>query len=156
MVPSLIKLISRSFGPSKHVCKTVGKPFERTRHHVATKNGISKQSFAYTKEKPIFESCQGATKSVVNWVLTSSILQQIHQESVQWAIFESKDSTVKATQSTVGFLDDNNKRPITQLIQVKCAKIGKAFVCIGWNSQTEQMFYLHDSMGTGRRRKTYN
>lgn len=68
---------------------------------------------------------QGATKSVVNWVLTSSVLQKIHQQSVQGTAFESSDSTGKVTQSTVGFVDDNNncmtekesKSPIAQLLQ---------------------------------------
>ena len=67
MVPSLIMLISRSFGLSKNVCRTVGKTFQKTKHKVATRNGISMNSFGYTKEKPIFGSWQGATKSVVNF-----------------------------------------------------------------------------------------
>lgn len=42
MVPGLIMLVSRSFGLSKTVAKTVGNTFQRTIHFIATKNGISR------------------------------------------------------------------------------------------------------------------
>lgn len=45
MVPSLIVLISRSFGQSENVCRTVGITFEKTKHYVAARNGISKNTF---------------------------------------------------------------------------------------------------------------
>lgn len=54
MVPNVILLLRRSFGIRKSVCKLVGKTFERTEHHVTTKGGVSKLTFGYTKDKPIF------------------------------------------------------------------------------------------------------
>lgn len=65
-MPNLGMLISRSFGLSKKVCKTVGRTFEKTKHHVATRNRVSKSIFGYSSGSPIFGSRQGATKSVVN------------------------------------------------------------------------------------------
>lgn len=97
MFPNLFMLLSRSFGIKKSVCQSVGKTFERTRHHVTTKGGVSKRTFGYTKDKPIFGSWQGATKSVINWVLISSILQKIHQDTVAGATFESTDHIVKVS-----------------------------------------------------------
>ena len=97
MVPNLIMLISRSFGVKKSVCSSVGLTFERTKHHLATKNGISKQAFGYTKEAPIFGSWQGASKSVVSWVLTSSLIQEIHCGDVPLARFESTEAKSKCT-----------------------------------------------------------
>ena len=43
MVPNLIMLISRSFGVRESVCSSVGLTFERTKHHLATKDGIYKE-----------------------------------------------------------------------------------------------------------------
>ena len=91
MVPNLIMVISRSFGISRGACRSVGKTFQKTRHHLTTKNGISKESFGYSNANPIFGSWQGATKSVVNWVLTSSIIQNIHKATTEGATFQSKD-----------------------------------------------------------------
>ena len=108
MIPSLIMLISRSFGVKASVCKAVGRTFEKTKHHVATKNGVSMSTFGYTRDEPIFGSWQGATKSVVSWVLTSSIIQEIHSNEVKGATFESTDGATTVNQSTVGFVDDNN------------------------------------------------
>ena len=86
----------------------MGKTFQKTRHHLTTKNGISKESFGYSNANPIFGSWQGATKSVVNWVLTSSIIQNIHQATTEGATFQSTDGEIEVRQSTVGFVDDNN------------------------------------------------
>ena len=106
MVPNLILLVSRSLGMSKEVCQTVGKTFKRTAHHVMTKAGESKLTFGYERERPIFGSWQGATKSVISWTLVSSILQKIHQKEVGGATFRSKKRVVK--QPTIGFVDNNN------------------------------------------------
>lgn len=83
MVPNPIMLISRSFGLNKNVCKAVRKTFEKINYHVSTRNGVSKNSFEYTKDRPIFGSWQGATNSVANWVPTSSVIQTIHCESIK-------------------------------------------------------------------------
>lgn len=72
------------------------------------RNGISEQSFGYSQDDPIFGSWQGATKSIVNWVLTSSIIQKIHQASVEGANFKSTENQTEVSQTTIGFLDDNN------------------------------------------------
>lgn len=72
------------------------------------KERISKQTFRYTKEKPIIGSWQEATKSVVTWVLTSLVIQDIHCGEVPGATFERTDGKTKVNQSTVGFVDDNN------------------------------------------------
>lgn len=108
MISSLIMLTSRSVGLSRNVCRTVGSTFAKTKHHITTWNVISKNTFGYTSEKPIFGSWQEATKSVVNWILTSSVIQTIHCQDVPGAAFETTDGKVKFTQSTVSFVDDNN------------------------------------------------
>lgn len=107
MVPGLIMLISRSSDLSKTPAKSVGSAFEKTKHHIATKNGRPRRSFGFTKGKPIFGSWQGATKSVVNWVLLISTLQKIHQDLVRDATFESTNERTMIIQSTIGFVDDN-------------------------------------------------
>lgn len=56
MFPILIMLINRSFRLRRSVCRTVGSAFAKTKHHVTTKNGISRNTFGYTSEKPIFGS----------------------------------------------------------------------------------------------------
>lgn len=73
-----------------------------------TKEGDSKLAFGYERNKPIFGSWQGATKSVISWTLISSMLQKIHQREVQGAIFMTPNRKSKVEQSTLGFLDDNN------------------------------------------------
>lgn len=111
MIPKLIMLINRSFG--------IRPP----------KNGISKESFEYTQINPIFESCQGATKLVVDWVLTSSIIQNIHQDTVQGSTFESVDGKIKVSKLTVCVVDDNNNclnkeggdRPVDEKLQESAA-----------------------------------
>lgn len=63
-------------------------------------------------------------------VLTSSIIQTIHGESVQCATFESTNGTTKVVQSTVGFVDDNNNcatkeregAPIDELLETSAQK----------------------------------
>lgn len=45
----------------------------------------------YTPAIPIFGSWQGATKSVVNWVLTSSVIQKIHLTTFKGCKLESMD-----------------------------------------------------------------
>jgi hypothetical protein len=146
MVPSLTMLISRSFGIRKEVCKTVGRTFERTRHHIATANGISRRSFGYSPDKPIFGSWQGATKSVINWVLMSSLIQQIHSDKVKGAEFESTDGKTRVTQTTVGFVDDNNncvtgeKRHITQLLQESAQKWEKLLFSSGGMLELNKCF----------------
>jgi ribonuclease HI len=147
MIPSLIMLISRSFGLNKNVCRTVGKTFEKTRHKVATKNGISKDSFGYTKEEPIFGSWQGATKSVVSWVLTSSVLQEIHFQEAPGAHFKSTDGTIKVRQSTVGFVDDNNncvtkngEQPIQEALQKSAQKWERLLYSSGGTLELSKCF----------------
>lgn len=108
VVPSLIFLISRSFGVRRSICCSVGSTFERTRHHVATKIGISKHTFGHTKEEPIYGSWQGATTLVVSWVLNISVIQEIHCEEVPGASFEMTYGKTKVIQFTIGFMDDNN------------------------------------------------
>ena len=108
MVPSIILLLSRSFGIRKSVSQTVGKTFKNTKHHIATQGGTSKLTFGYSNNKPIFGSWQGATKSVINWVLMSSSLQRIHQNHIKGATFQSTDKKITVLQSIVGFVDDNN------------------------------------------------
>lgn len=108
MVLNLITLISRNFGISKSACQTVGKSFQRTRYHLAAKNGISKKSFGYKPETPIFGSWQGAMKSIVSWMLASSVIQKIHLTTVEGARFESKDGKTVVSLSTICFVDDNN------------------------------------------------
>lgn len=108
MVPSLIMLISRSFGTSRGASQSVGKTFQRTRYHLATRNGIPKESFGYTPETPIFGSWQGATKYVVTWVVTRSIIQKTHQSTVEGAIFKSTYGQTEVNQTMLGFVDDNN------------------------------------------------
>lgn len=110
MVVSLIMLTSRSFGISKGMCQAVGKTFQITRHYLSTRNGISEQSFGYSQEEPIFGSWQDATKSVVDWALMSSIIQKIHQALVEGASFKSTEDQTEVSQTTVGFVDDNNNR----------------------------------------------
>lgn len=59
----------------------------------------------------------------------SSTLQKIHQEKVSGAVFEGTDGEAAAVQSTVGFVDDNNKcvtreetHPITKTLQKNAQK----------------------------------
>ena len=156
MVPSLIMLMSRSFGISKGACQAVGKTFQRTRHHLATRNGISEQSFGYTKEDPIFGSWQGATKSVINWVLTSSMIQKIHQDTVQGASFKSTENQTEVNQTTIGFVDDNNncvsqekdQGPITPKLQESAQKWEKLLHSTGGMLELNKCFYQRDKLGT--------
>ena len=157
MVPSLILLMSCSFGISKGACQAVGKTFQRMRDHLATRNGISEQSFGYTKEDPIFGSWQGATKSVINWVLTSSMIQKIHQDTVQGSSFKSTENQTEVNQTTIGFVDDNNhcvsqenSGPNNTKTPRKRPEVGKATALHRRNARAKQVFYLRDKLGTRR------
>ena len=92
-------------------------------------------TFGYTRDEPIFGSWQGATKSVVSWVLTSSIIQEIHSNEVKGATFESTDGATTVNQSTVGFVDDDNncvtrrrERRAHQISSEECSKMGMTSV----------------------------
>lgn len=61
---------------NEEVSRTAGKTFNRTAYHVMTKAGGPKLAFGYGREKTIFGSWQGATKSVISWTSISFILQR--------------------------------------------------------------------------------
>lgn len=65
---------------SKEVCQSVGRVFSKTTHHVMTKAGESKLTFGYDKDRPIFGSWQGATKSEIAGCLSARYCKRYTKE----------------------------------------------------------------------------
>jgi len=119
IIVSLASLINRKYGLHRKIVLIHAKTLQEARFHLRTSLGYSKNFYSHTIEFPIHGSGQGSGNSPSIWLLISSTLCDIHQQSSYGATFTSPDGDDKIKLTMVGFVDDctgtcNDFRPQTQ------------------------------------------
>lgn len=107
MISGLVNLISRKFGMPKTMCMTQGNALKEAQYRLKTMFGMSDSSHAHCQAHPLHGTGQGSGSSPVLWVVTSSILFDIHQIKGNGASYTSPDKEISAQFNMLGFVDDS-------------------------------------------------
>eukprot|EP00957_Ditylum_brightwellii_P189905 14457143-Ditylum_brightwellii.AAC.1 len=108
ILPSVSSLVAWKFGLHKNVTFVHTTTLEQAKYHLKTALGVSNEYYQHCQLYPIYGSRQGATNSPQTWLIISSTLCNMFDESAHSATFISPDQVHQVLLTILGFVDDAN------------------------------------------------
>eukprot|EP00957_Ditylum_brightwellii_P183685 13990943-Ditylum_brightwellii.AAC.1 len=83
---------------------------EKVKYRLKTALGVSDGYYSHFKTFPIYGSGQGATNSPQTWLIISSTICDIYEQSANGAEFVSSDQDVSILLAILGLVDNVNNQ----------------------------------------------
>eukprot|EP00957_Ditylum_brightwellii_P130997 9992585-Ditylum_brightwellii.AAC.1 len=94
----------------KNVIFVHATTLENAKYQLKTALGVSEGYYSHCKTFPIYGNGQGATNSPQTWLVISSTICDIDEQSAHGADFVSPDQDVSILLAILGFANDVNNQ----------------------------------------------
>ena len=86
----------------------IGNLLQYAKYTIKTVNRVSRETYSYSKESPVFGSGQSSTVSATGWGKLVSIALDMHDKQRFRSHYQDPEGSFKIIISMLGFIDDNN------------------------------------------------
>jgi hypothetical protein len=104
----ILTLCLQSFGMQKNLTTILGNLLNVARYAIKTGIGISKETYQYSTESPVFGSGQGSAASAQGWGKIASKAFDAHDAYGFGCIYNDPWKTLRVMLGMLGYVDDNN------------------------------------------------
>jgi hypothetical protein len=109
IIISVAMLISKYYGIPNNFCRMQAENLKKTKFHIRTAAGDSKEFYCHTENDPIYGTGQGSCASPAIWLFISSFIMDCLQEQGNGMCMYNISKTTQSVMSWIeGFVDDTS------------------------------------------------
>eukprot|EP00957_Ditylum_brightwellii_P118218 9016828-Ditylum_brightwellii.AAC.1 len=110
ILPNISSFVARQKGMHKNIIFIHATTLEKAKYRLKTALGVSEGYYSHCKTFLIYGSGQGATNSPHTWLVISSTICDIYEQSAHGAEFVSPDQGISILLAILEFVDDVNNQ----------------------------------------------